>query len=131
MLMKKRNGFTITKTFIYILNKLLIILFIPVFIQSSTPLIMSFELPVMAPGRTAPDNDTQYVKDIEQLYNIQVIFSTRPKLHSSLVLVKGSEKESAKVQEATQLLINFMCENIAVNIFILYTTICAITVFLL
>lgn len=45
----------------------------------------------------------------------QVIFSTRVKLHSSLVLVKGSEKEAARVQEATQLLINFMCDNIAVS----------------
>lgn len=62
-----------------------------------------------------PDNDTQYVRDVEAKFNIQVIFSTRPKLHSSLVLVKGSEKEAAKVQEATQLLINFMCESIAVT----------------
>lgn len=70
----------------------------------------------MAPGRPVPDNDTQYVRDVEAKFNIQVIFSTRPKLHSSLVLVKGSEKEAAKVQEATQLLINFMCESIAVSI---------------
>lgn len=69
----------------------------------------------MAPGRPVPDNDTQYVRDVEAKFNIQVIFSTRPKLHSSLVLVKGSEKEAAKVQEATQLLINFMCESIAVS----------------
>lgn len=71
----------------------------------------------MAPGRPVPDNDTQYVRDVEAKFNIQVIFSTRPKLHSSLVLVKGSEKEAAKVQEATQLLINFMCESIAVSIY--------------
>uniref|UniRef100_T1GZY7 Protein bicaudal C homolog 1 KH-like domain-containing protein n=1 Tax=Megaselia scalaris TaxID=36166 RepID=T1GZY7_MEGSC len=49
----------------------------------------------------------------EQRKTNHVIFSTRPKLHSSLVLVKGSEKEAAKVQEATQELINFTCENIA------------------
>lgn len=88
--------------------------------QSSTPLIISFELPIMAPGRPVPDNDTQYVRDVEAKFNVQVIFSARPKLHSSLVLVKGSEKEAAKVQEATQLLINFMCESIAVSTYRTY-----------
>lgn len=69
----------------------------------------------MAPGRPVPDNDTPYVREVEAKFNVQVIFSTRPKLHSSLVLVKGSEKEADKVQEATQLLINYMCESIAVS----------------
>lgn len=50
------------------------------------------------------------------IHFLQVIFSSRPKLHSSLVLVKGSEKEAEQVQEATQTLINFSCENIAVCI---------------
>lgn len=70
----------------------------------------------MAPERPMPDNNTQYVKDVEAKFKIQVIFSARPKLHSSLVLVKGCEKEAASVQEAAQLLINFMCESIAVRI---------------
>lgn len=71
----------------------------------------------MAPERPMPDNNTQYVKDVEAKFKIQVIFSARPKLHSSLVLVKGCEKEAGSVQEAAQLLINFMCESIAVRIF--------------
>lgn len=78
-------------------------------------MIISFELPILAPERPMPDNNTQYVKDVEAKFKIQVIFSARPKLHSSLVLVKGCEKEAASVQEAAQLLINFMCESIAVR----------------
>nr|XP_036216038.1 protein bicaudal C isoform X2 [Bactrocera oleae]XP_036216039.1 protein bicaudal C isoform X2 [Bactrocera oleae]XP_036216040.1 protein bicaudal C isoform X2 [Bactrocera oleae]XP_036216041.1 protein bicaudal C isoform X2 [Bactrocera oleae] len=83
-------------------------------VRLSTPLLISFELPILAPGRPQPDHDTPYVKMVETKYNVQVIFSSRPKLHSSLVLVKGSEKEATKVQDATQLLINFSCENIAI-----------------
>lgn len=33
---------------------------------------MSFELPIMVSGRPVPDNDTQYVKDVEAKFNIQV-----------------------------------------------------------
>lgn len=40
--------------------------------QYSTPLIISFELPIMIPGHAVPDNDTQYVKDVETKCNIQV-----------------------------------------------------------
>lgn len=83
--------------------------------QSSTPLIISFELPILSADRQMPDNNTQYVKDVEAKFRIQVIFSARPKLHSSLVLIKGCEKEAASVQEAAQILINYMCESIAVS----------------
>lgn len=84
-------------------------------VRISTPLLISFELPILAPGKTPPDNDTPYVKEVEKEFNVQVIFSTRPKLHSSLVLVKGSEKEELKVKEATRRLMDFMCENMAVS----------------
>lgn len=86
-------------------------------VRASTPLLISFELPIMAPGHPVPDNETGYVKEVEDKYNVMVIFSTRPKLHSSLVLVKGQEKEVLHVKQATQILINQMCENIAVSFF--------------
>lgn len=35
-------------------------------------MIFSFELPIMIAGRPAPDNDTQYVKDIEEKFSVQV-----------------------------------------------------------
>ncbi|XP_050101510.1 protein bicaudal C [Anopheles aquasalis] len=82
-------------------------------VRNSTPLLISFELPILAAGKTPPDNDTPYVKEIEAEYSVQVIFSTRPKLHSSLVLVKGSEKEEQLVKEATRRLMDLMCEGIA------------------
>uniref|UniRef100_A0A182J0X5 Uncharacterized protein n=1 Tax=Anopheles atroparvus TaxID=41427 RepID=A0A182J0X5_ANOAO len=82
-------------------------------VRHSTPLLISFELPILAPGKTPPDNDTPYVKEVEAEYGVQVIFSTRPKLHSSLVLVKGSEKEEQMVKEATRRLMDLMCENMA------------------
>ncbi|XP_058818853.1 protein bicaudal C [Topomyia yanbarensis] len=85
-------------------------------VRISTPLLISFELPILAPGKTPPDNETPYVKEVEKEYGVQVIFSTRPKLHSSLVLVKGSEKEELKVKEATRRLMDLMCENIASQI---------------
>ncbi|ALC39912.1 BicC [Drosophila busckii] len=85
-------------------------------VRLSTPLLISFEMPVMGPGKPQPDHETPYIKTIESKYNVQVIFSTRPKLHTSLVLVKGSEKESIKVRNATQLLINYAYECIASQI---------------
>ncbi|XP_026843636.1 protein bicaudal C [Drosophila persimilis] len=87
-------------------------------VRLSTPLLISFEMPVMGPSKQQPDHDTPYIKMIESKFNVQVIFSTRPKLHTSLVLVKGSEKESAQVRDATQLLINFACESIASQILV-------------
>ncbi|KAH8262827.1 hypothetical protein KR044_000804 [Drosophila immigrans] len=85
-------------------------------VRLSTPLLISFEMPVMGAGKPQPDHETPYIKMIESKFNVQVIFSSRPKLHTSLVLVKGSEKESAQVRDATQLLINFAFENIAVSL---------------
>ncbi|XP_017067124.1 protein bicaudal C [Drosophila eugracilis] len=87
-------------------------------VRLSTPLLISFEMPVMGPTKPQPDHETPYIKMIETKFNVQVIFSTRPKLHTSLVLVKGSEKESAQVRDATQLLINFACESIASQILV-------------
>ncbi|KAM8716534.1 hypothetical protein ACLKA7_003415 [Drosophila subpalustris] len=87
-------------------------------VRLSTPLLISFEMPVMGPGKTQPDHETPYIKMIESKFNVQVIFSSRPKLHTSLVLVKGSEKESAQVRDATQLLINFAFESIANQILV-------------
>lgn len=46
---------------------------------------------------------------------LQVLFRTRPKLHSTLVLVKGCEWELPKVKEATMLLVKHMCDNLAVS----------------
>uniref|UniRef100_A0A1A9WTZ7 SAM domain-containing protein n=1 Tax=Glossina brevipalpis TaxID=37001 RepID=A0A1A9WTZ7_9MUSC len=86
-------------------------------VRLSTPLLMSYELPVM-PMDSQPDRTTPYVELVEQKYNVQVIFSSRPKLHSSLVLVKGAEKDAEQVQEATQTLIKVSCGDIASQILV-------------
>lgn len=55
--------------------------------QLSTPLIISFELPIMMPGREPPDNDTQYVIDVENKFNIQV--GVRMPLRLYIYLLSG------------------------------------------
>lgn len=55
-----------------------------------------------------PDGNTDYVKDVKEKFNIEVIFSSRSKLHSSLILVKGSEQDAKNVCHATEFLIIHM-----------------------
>lgn len=85
-------------------------------VRLSTPLLISYELPIMLPGSITYDNNTPFVKEMEKQYGVQVIFSTRPKIHSSMILVKGCEKEHKNVMDATKRLIEFMFEDIAPQI---------------
>lgn len=84
--------------------------------QNLTPLIFSFELPIMGASQSTPDCTSPYVVKIQEKYNVQVMFRTRPKLHATLVVVKGCEWEVSQVKEATVLLIRYMCKNLAVSI---------------
>nr|XP_033321637.1 protein bicaudal C homolog 1 isoform X3 [Megalopta genalis] len=84
--------------------------------QKLTPLIFSFELPIMGSSQTVPDSTSPYVVKIQEKYNVQVMFRTRPKLHATLVVVKGCEWEVSQVKEATMLLIQYMCQNLASQI---------------
>lgn len=43
-------------------------------VRLSTPLLISFELPVLAPGRPAPDHDTPFITNVENQYNVQVCY---------------------------------------------------------
>lgn len=83
--------------------------------QNLTPLIFSFELPIMSSSQALPDSTTPYLVKIQEKYNVQVMFRTRPKLHATLVVVKGCEWEVSQVKEATVLLIHYMCQNLAVS----------------
>lgn len=80
-------------------------------VRDSTPLLLSFELPIMFPGAPTYDNNTPFIKEMEKQYGVQVIFSARPKLHSSMVLVKGCEKEHKNVIDATRRIIEYMFED--------------------
>lgn len=81
--------------------------------QLSTPLIISYELPMSMPGRPMPDNNTEYVKEAEARFNVQVRFLSRAKLHTS-VLVKGCEREADKVQDAARHLCFHMLGSVSV-----------------
>lgn len=69
----------------------------------------------MGSSQTVPDSTSPYVVKIQEKYNVQVMFRTRPKLHATLVVVKGCEWEVSQVKEATVLLIHYMCQNLAVS----------------
>lgn len=65
------------------------------------------------PGRPMPDGNTEYVKEAESTYNVQVKFVSRAKLHMS-VLVKGCEDEADKVQNAARFLCFHMCGSVSI-----------------
>ncbi|GAB1866886.1 Protein bicaudal C like protein 1-B [Camponotus japonicus] len=85
-------------------------------VRNLTPLIFSFELPIMGASQNTPDCSSPYVVKIQEKYNVQVMFRTRPKLHATQVVVKGCEWEVSQVKEATVLLIRYMCKNLASQI---------------
>ncbi|KAF7265823.1 protein bicaudal C [Rhynchophorus ferrugineus] len=79
-------------------------------VRELIPLIFGFELPIMSQN---VDANSPYVTKIQEQYKVQVMFKTRPKLHATLVLVKGVEWDVHQVKHATLLLMEFMCENLA------------------
>lgn len=67
------------------------------------------------------DVNSPYLIKIQEQYKVQVMFKTRPKLHATLVLVKGVEWEVHQVKSATLLLMEYLCDNLAVSlIFIVF-----------
>ncbi|RZC40327.1 bicaudal C, partial [Asbolus verrucosus] len=79
-------------------------------VRELIPLIFGFEPPIMAQNI---DNTSPYVVKIQDQYKVQVMFKTRSKLHATIVLVKGVEWEVEQVKQATILLMDYMCENLA------------------
>lgn len=62
-----------------------------------------------------PESTNPYIVRIQEKFNVQVMFRTRPKLHATLVLVKGCEWEVQQVKDATVFLMQQMCKNLAVS----------------
>lgn len=91
-------------------------------------MIFCFELPILGALSLASDCYSAYIKSLQEKYNVQVMFRTRQKLNSTLVVVKGSEWEVARVKDATQLLINQMCTALTVS-FAICLVICACDLF--
>lgn len=71
------------------------------------------------PGRPMPDNNTDYVKEAEARFNVQVRFLSRAKLHTS-ILVKGCEKEAEKVRDAARHLCFHMCGSVSIQSYNFY-----------
>ncbi|XP_018561883.1 protein bicaudal C [Anoplophora glabripennis] len=82
-------------------------------VRELIPLIFGFELPIMSQN---VDATCPYVIKIQEQYKVQVMFKTRPKLHATLVLVKGVEWEVDQVKHATLLLIEYICDSLASQI---------------
>ncbi|KAL1497280.1 hypothetical protein ABEB36_008272 [Hypothenemus hampei] len=79
-------------------------------VRELIPLIFGFELPIMSNN---VDANSPYIIKIQEQYKVQVMFKTRPKLHATLVLVKGVEWEVWQVKQATHLLMEYICDNLA------------------
>ncbi|XP_066994611.1 protein bicaudal C [Anabrus simplex] len=82
-------------------------------IRALTPLVFSFDLPIVGSMQQPPDSNSLYLQEIQERYNVQVKFRTQAKLHGTQVVIKGSEKDVTKVKEATMLLISHMCDVLA------------------
>jgi protein bicaudal C len=83
--------------------------------QKLTPLIFSFELPIVGTLQSLPDSNSSYLRSIQEKYNVHVMFRNRPKLYGTMVVIKGCEWEVAMVKQATLLVIQHMCESLAVS----------------
>ncbi|KAK4883707.1 hypothetical protein RN001_007026 [Aquatica leii] len=75
-------------------------------VRSLTPLIFCFNVP--SSSHTMIDSNTLYVIKVQQEYNVQVTFRTRP---TTFVMVKGVEWEPQQVKKATMLLVEYMCNS--------------------
>ncbi|XP_055712848.1 protein bicaudal C isoform X2 [Phlebotomus papatasi] len=89
-------------------------------VRESAPLVLQFDLPIMAPSHPVPDNESPYIKEVQQRYEVQIAFSNKPKLHSLSVIVKGSERNCMNVKIATQLLIDKFCTNTSARIDVMH-----------
>ncbi|KDR18180.1 hypothetical protein L798_06930, partial [Zootermopsis nevadensis] len=85
-------------------------------VRKLTPLIFSFELPIVGMLQPLPDNNSPYLRSIQEKYNVHVMFRNRPKLYGTMVVIKGCEWEVAMVKEATLLVIHHMCESLATQV---------------
>ncbi|PNF27721.1 hypothetical protein B7P43_G12775 [Cryptotermes secundus] len=85
-------------------------------IRKLTPLIFSFELPIVGTLQSLPDSNSTYLRSIQEKYNVHVMFRNRPKLYGTMVVIKGCEWEVAMVKQATLLVIQHMCESLAAQV---------------
>lgn len=84
-------------------------------VRELAPLVFNFDLPVVpSVDVVSHDPSDPYLKAIQEQYNIQVMFRQKQKnFPTTVVVVKGCEWESARVKEATLLLVDHLCSGYA------------------
>lgn len=75
--------------------------------------------------------NNKHIINIQEKYRVQIILKRRPKLHPTIVLVKGVEWELEFVKEATLVLMNKICGKLAVSVFFFIILLFFFTVFIL
>ncbi|KAJ6649862.1 Protein bicaudal C, partial [Pseudolycoriella hygida] len=82
-------------------------------VRSTSPLTISFETPVSQIQKPSAATESD-IEKVKQKFGVTVVLkSTRQKLHSTTVMVKGTEKNAKQVEQATIILINSMCDTLA------------------
>ncbi|XP_055918636.1 protein bicaudal C-like [Eupeodes corollae] len=75
-------------------------------LRSSTPLVMSFELPF---GIPLPRHDVPDVNQLETDFGVNVIFMATPNRSSYFVVVKGTQEIANKLKVAVKILVRATC----------------------
>lgn len=79
-------------------------------VRELTPLLFTFDLPIVPSLNPVLDPNDQYLRAIQDQFNIQVMFRQKQKnFPTTVVVVKGCEWEAARVKEATLLLVDHLC----------------------
>ncbi|XP_023324192.1 protein bicaudal C homolog 1-A, partial [Eurytemora carolleeae] len=81
-------------------------------VRELTPLIFQFDLAIVPSFHSIPDPNNQYLRAIQDQYNIQISFRQKQKnFHTTTVVIKGCELEASRVKEATLLLMDQLSPN--------------------
>ena len=74
-------------------------------VRELTPLVFTFDLPLVPRNEAAPDPSDPYLRAIQDQYNVQVMFRQKQKNYpTTLVVVKGCQWEPARVKDATMVI---------------------------
>jgi len=91
-------------------------------VRELTPLLFHFDLPIVPSFQSPPDPNSPYLRAIQDQYNIQIMFRQKQKnFHTTTVVVKGCEWEGSRVKEATLLLMDHLCHQMAATVPVVMT----------
>jgi len=91
-------------------------------VRELTPLLFHFDLPIVPSFQAPPDPQSHYLRAIQDQYNIQIMFRQKQKnFHTTTVVIKGCEWEGSRVKEATLLLMDHLCHQMAASVPVVMT----------